>query len=168
MNSKPLNIAILTISDTRDMANDTSGSYLESAVKADGHQIFERQMCPDDIYRIRAIVSTWIVHGDVDVIITTGGTGVTGRDITPEAIAPLFDKAIDGFGELFRYLSFTEIGTSTIQSRAIAGVANATYIFVLPGSSGACRTAWQSILAAQLNSNHGPCNFAELIFRLNE
>lgn len=165
---KPLNIAVLTISDTRTLAEDKSGAYLEKALLADNHQLADRQICKDDKYAIRALVSQWIANENINVIITTGGTGVTGRDITPEALMPLFDKTVEGFGELFRWISFEEIGTSTVQSRAIAGLANKTYIFALPGSSGACKTAWSKILSSQLNSRHSPCNFAELITRLDE
>lgn len=164
----PLNIAVLTVSDTRTVADDKSGALLAKKLEADGHHLAERSICPDDKYRIRAIISTWVADPDIHVILTTGGTGVTGRDITPEALLPLFDKTVEGFGELFRWLSYQEIGTSTVQSRAIAGLANQTYIFALPGSSGACRTAWDSILSAQLDNRHRPCNFSELIVRLGE
>lgn len=164
----PLNIAVLTVSDSRSLADDKSGAYLQTALSEDGHHLADRQICVDDKYHIRRIVSTWIADSDINVILTTGGTGVTGRDITPEALMPLFDKTIEGFGELFRAISFTEIGTSTVQSRAIAGLANNTYLFALPGSSGACRTAWTKILSAQLDNRHKPCNFSELIARLDE
>lgn len=164
----PLNIAVLTISDSRTLADDKSGAYLQKALSEDGHHLADRQICVDDKYHIRRIVSTWIADTDINVVLTTGGTGVTGRDITPEAIMPLFDKTVEGFGELFRAISFTEIGTSTVQSRAIAGLANNTYLFALPGSSGACRTAWTKILSAQLDNRHKPCNFSELIARLAE
>lgn len=165
---QPLNIAVLTISDTRTLADDKSGDYLKKSLLNSGHHLADRQICTDDKYQIRACVSDWIADTDIHVILTTGGTGVTGRDITPEALTPLFDKAVDGFGELFRLLSYDEIGTSTVQSRALAGLANQTYIFVLPGSSGACRTAWTKILQAQLDNRHRPCNFSELIIRLGE
>lgn len=165
---QPLNIAVLTISDTRTLAEDKSGTYLSSALQESGHHLVEHRLCKDDKYSIRAIVSQWIVDDTVNVILTTGGTGVTGRDITPEALTPLFDKKVDGFGELFRWVSYEEIGTSTIQSRALAGLANKTYIFALPGSSGACRTAWNKILNQQLDNRHRPCNFSELIIRLGE
>lgn len=164
----PLNIAVLTVSDTRTLADDKSGDYLTNALTDSGHLLADRQLCPDDIYQIRRILSTWIADQSIQVILITGGTGVTGRDITPEALTPLLDKTIEGFGELFRWLSFEEIGTSTLQSRAVAGLANQTYLFALPGSSGACRTAWTKILAAQLDNRHKPCNFSELLPRLGE
>lgn len=164
----PLNIAVLTVSDTRTLADDKSGAYLEKALLDNGHQLADRQICIDDKYHIRAQISAWIADETVNVIISTGGTGVTGRDITPEALSPLFDKTIAGFGELFRLISYEGIGTSTVQSRALAGLANKTYIFALPGSSGACRTAWTKILQSQLDNRHRPCNFSELIIRLGE
>ena len=164
----PVNIAILTVSDSRQVENDTSGNVLEEKARGDGHNVVERTIVVDDIYQIRAIISRWIADNHVDVIISTGGTGLTGRDGTPEAVSVLFDKEIVGFGELFRTISYQEIQTSTVQSRAIAGVANGTFIFSLPGSSGACRTAWDSILHSQLDSRHKPCNFVELIPRLLE
>ncbi|PID64409.1 MAG: molybdenum cofactor biosynthesis protein B [Gammaproteobacteria bacterium] len=164
----PLQIAVLTVSDTRTLADDKSGAYLAKALQDSGHHLADRQICPDDKYRIRAQVSAWIADASVQVILSTGGTGVTGRDITPEALTPLFDKRIEGFGELFRQISYAEIGTSTVQSRALAGLANQTYIFALPGSAGACRTAWSKILQAQLDNRHRPCNFSELIIRLGE
>ncbi len=156
----PLNIAVLTLTDTRTFANDTSGQALEDMLTDAGHNIAARELCKDDIYICRAIVSGWIADENVDVVLTTGGTGLTNRDSTPEALAPLFDTGIDGFGELFRQLSYDEIGTSTVQSRALAGLANKTLIFCMPGSTGACRTAWNGILAEQLDSQHRPCNFA--------
>ncbi|MPV85536.1 molybdenum cofactor biosynthesis protein B [Ostreibacterium oceani] len=165
---QPLSIAILTVSDTRTADTDKSGDYLAGAIQNADHNLAARAICRDDVYEIRAIISQWIADNAVQVIITTGGTGVTGRDITPDALMPLFDKTIEGFGELFRWLSFEEIGTSTVQSRAIAGLANQTYVFALPGSSGACRTAWEKILRSQLDNRHKPCNFSELIARLNE
>lgn len=165
---QPLNIAVLTVSDSRTLATDKSGSYLANALSEQGHRLADRQLCSDDVYSIRAIVSAWIVDPEISVVLTTGGTGVTGRDITPEALTALFDKQIDGFGELFRHVSFAEIGTSTVQSRALAGLANKTYIFALPGSAGACRTAWGKILQSQLDNRHRPCNFSELIVRLGE
>lgn len=164
----PVNIAVLTISDTRTFDNDTSGKVLEDKARADGHQIVDRQIVPDDVYQIRAILSQWIADSNVNVVITTGGTGLTGRDGTPEAVKVLFDKEIEGFGELFRSLSYDVIKTSTIQSRAIAGVANGTFIFSLPGSSGACRTGWDDILHDQLDARHKPCNFVDLMPRLLE
>lgn len=155
----PVNIAILTVSDTRTLDTDTSGQYLQQAVEADGHNVVARELVIDDIYRQRAVVSAWIADPAVEAVLVTGGTGFTGRDSTPEALRVLFDKDVDGFGELFRYLSYQEIGTSTVQSRAIAGFANRTVIFCLPGSTGACRTAWEGIIQSQLNSTHRPCNF---------
>ncbi|KAA9132516.1 molybdenum cofactor biosynthesis protein B [Marinihelvus fidelis] len=155
----PLRVAILTVSDSRNFETDTSGAALESLATAAGHRLADRQLCRDDIYAMRAIVSAWIADPVVDVVITTGGTGMSDRDSTPEALAPLFDRPIEGFGELFRQLSFEEIGTSTIQSRAIAGLANRTLVFCVPGSTGACRTAWNRILAEQLDARHRPCNF---------
>ena len=155
----PLNIAVLTLSDTRSNETDTSGQALVDLLTAAGHRLAARDLCPDDIYQSRAIVSAWIAAEGVDIVITTGGTGLTSRDSTPEALAPLFDCTVEGFGELFRQLSFQQIGTSTLQSRAIAGLANETLIFCLPGSTGACRDGWNGILAEQLDSRHGPCNF---------
>lgn len=159
----PLNIAVLTISDTRDFSTDRSGALLAERIAEAGHQLAQRRIVTDDIYRIRAVVSEWIAEPSFQVILTTGGTGFTGRDSTPEAVSALLDKRIEGFGEQFRQLSFSEIGSSTIQSRALAGLANATVIFCLPGSSGACRTAWDGLLAEQLDSRHQPCNFANLV-----
>jgi len=155
----PLNIAILTLSDSRTRATDTSGQALEDLLASAGHHLVARQLCKDDIYTSRAIVSAWIVDDTIDVIITTGGTGLTNRDSTPEALRPLFDTLIEGFGELFRQVSFEEIGSSTVQSRALAGLANQTLLFCLPGSTGACRTGWTRILEEQLDSRHRPCNF---------
>lgn len=155
----PLNIAVLTLTDTRSFENDTSGQALEDLLKAAGHRIASRELCKDDIYASRAVVSSWIADGDIDVILTTGGTGLTNRDSTPEALKPLFDTLIEGFGELFRQLSYEEIGTSTVQSRAVAGLANQTLVFCMPGSTGACRTGWSRILEEQLDSRHRPCNF---------
>lgn len=158
----PLAIAVLTLSDTRTRDNDTSGDALVELLEAAGHALAARDLCPDDIYRMRAIVAQWIADPDIDVVLTTGGTGFTGRDSTPEALAPLFDRPIDTFGELFRQLSHAEIGSSTVQSRALAGLANRTLIFCLPGSTGACRTAWNGILREQLDSRHRPCNFVAI------
>ncbi len=155
----PLNIAVLTVSDTRSFDNDTSGDALVELLGADGHRLADRQLCRDDVYAMRAIVSAWIADPAVHVVLTTGGTGMTARDSTPEALAPLFDRVVDGFGELFRQLSVADVGTSTIQSRALAGLANRTMVFCLPGSTGACRTAWNGILHEQLDSRHRPCNF---------
>ena len=168
MNLKSLSVALLTISDTRSMEEDKSGSTLEQLATSAGHSVTDRQLVKDDIYAIRATTSQWIANENIQVIITTGGTGFTGRDSTPEALEPLFDKTIDGFGELFRQISFKEIGSSTIQSRALAGIANGTLIFSLPGSSNAVETAWQQILKNQLDINFKPCNFAELIPRFRE
>lgn len=155
----PLGIAVLTVSDTRTLQTDTSGQYLADAVTAAGHQLQDRQLVKDDIYQLRAVVSDWIVRPDIQVVITTGGTGFSGRDSTPEALSVLFDKPVDGFGELFRHFSLLEIGTSTLQSRALAGMANGTLIFCLPGSTGACRTGWTKVLEPQLDSRTRPCNF---------
>ena len=155
----PLNIAVLTVSDTRSFDTDTSGDALSSLATEAGHKLADRQLCKDDVYTMRAIVSAWIADPGVDVVITTGGTGLTDRDSTPEALSPLFDREVGGFGELFRQISFEEIGTSTLQSRAVAGLANRTLVFCVPGSTGACRTAWHGILAEQLDATHRPCNF---------
>lgn len=159
----PLSVAVLTISDTRTASNDTSGDYLATQLQEVGHQLADRQLIRDDIYTIRAQVAAWIADDKIQVILTTGGTGFTGRDSTPEAVSVLFDKRIEGFGELFRQLSYDEIGSSTVQSRCLGGLANATVIFCLPGSTGACRTAWEKILLEQLDSRHKPCNFANLV-----
>jgi molybdenum cofactor biosynthesis protein B len=164
----PLNIALLVISDTRTDIDDTSGKTLVERATEAGHIVVEKKIVPDDIYKIRAAVSNWIAAEDINVVISTGGTGVTGRDGTPEAVLPLLDKVLDGFGETFRMLSYHEIKTSTIQSRAIAGVANATYLFCLPGSSGACRTAWDGIIREQLDYRTQPCNLVQLMPRLME
>ncbi len=164
----PLSIAILTVSDTRTEETDSSGRSLVERLTKAGHRLAEKAIVPDDIYRIRAKVSQWIADETVNVVITTGGTGLTGRDGTPEAIKPLFDKEIEGFGERFRAISHNEIGTSTMQSRAVAGVANATYLFCLPGSSGACRTGWDNLIEAQLDYRTRPCNLVELMPRLLE
>jgi molybdenum cofactor biosynthesis protein B len=164
----PLDIAVLTVSDTRTEETDLSGKTLAERLTAAGHRLAEKRIVPDDIYRIRAVVSEWIADPGVQVVLTTGGTGVTGRDGTPEALSVLFDKTLDGFGEVFRAISYQEIKTSTIQSRAIAGVANGTYIFCLPGSSGACRTAWDNLIRDQLDYRTRPCNLVELMPRLLE
>lgn len=164
----PLDIAVLTVSDSRDDTTDKSGKLLVERLNAAGHRSAAKIIVPDDVYRIRAVVSAWIADPSVQVVITTGGTGVTGRDGTPEAVTPLLDKLIDGFGEVFRSISFEQIKTSTMQSRALAGVANGTYVFCVPGSSGACRTAWDDLIAAQLDHRTRPCNLAELIPRLLE
>jgi len=164
----PVNIALLTISDTRTIENDTSGKVLRERVLSAGHQLADQQIVADDIYQIRALISQWIANPEVQAVITTGGTGLTGRDGTPEAVKVLLDKEIEGFGELFRQISFQDIKTSTIQSRALGGVANGTFVFCLPGSSGACKTAWDDILKEQLDARHRPCNFVELMPRLLE
>ena len=156
---KSLNVAVLTVSDTRDASNDTSGDTLAELLSQDGHVIVKRQIVKDDVYQLRAVVSQWIADEAVQAIITTGGTGFYNRDSTPEALTILFDKTIEGFGELFRQLSYQEIGTSTVQSRALAGIANRTVIFCLPGSTGACRTGYKGIIQEQLDSSHKPCNF---------
>ena len=164
----PLDVAVLTVSDTRDEDTDKSGALLAQRLQASGHRLAEKRIVPDDVYRIRAVVAHWIAEEAIQVVLSTGGTGVTGRDGTPEAIAPLLDKTIEGFGELFRALSYEEIKTSTLQSRALAGVANGTYVFCLPGSSGACRSAWDRIIVAQLDHRTRPCNLVELMPRLRE
>ncbi len=164
----PLNIAVLVVSDTRTEADDTSGASLVNQITTAGHAVAEKVIVPDDIYQIRAQVSNWIANNAVNVIISTGGTGVTGRDGTPEAVSPLLDKTLDGFGETFRMLSYQDIKTSTIQSRAIAGVANGTYIFCLPGSSNACKTAWELLIKDQLDHRTRPCNLVQLMPRLLE
>ena len=164
----PLDIAVLTVSDSRDEASDKSGPLLVGYLTEAGHRLVEKTIVPDDKYRIREVVSRWIADEGLQVVLTTGGTGVTGRDGTPEAVAPLLDKVIDGFGETFRSLSYQTIGTSTLQSRAIAGVANGTYIFCLPGSSGACKDAWTKLIATQLDYRTRPCNLVELMPRLRE
>ncbi|MDR6756199.1 molybdenum cofactor biosynthesis protein B [Mycoplana sp. BE70] len=164
----PLSIAILTVSDTRTPADDRSGDTLVERLEKAGHRLAARAIVPDDKAAIRAQVEGWTKDAGIDVVITTGGTGFTGRDVTPEALEPLFEKKMDGFSEVFHRISYDKIGTSTIQSRATGGVANATFIFVLPGSPGACRDAWDGILAAQLDYRHLPCNFVEIMPRLDE
>ncbi len=171
MNDKkwvPIKIAILTVSDSRTEADDTSGDALVERLTQAGHTLVEKRILADDKYKIRAAVSQWIADEEVDVVITTGGTGLTGRDITPEAVEPLFDKVIDGVGELFRWVSYQEIGTSTIASRCVGGLANGTFIFCLPGSTGACRTGWDKVIAPQLDCNTKPCNIVALMPRLLE
>jgi len=163
-----LSLCVLTVSDTRSAANDGSGDYLCAALAEAGHRLHERAISRDDRYRLRAIVSAWIAAADVHGILITGGTGFTGRDSTPEAIRPLLDKEMPGFGEMFRVLSFEEIGTSTLQSRAFAGLANDKFVFCLPGSTSACRTAWEKLLRAQLDARTRPCNLAGLMPRLKE
>lgn len=156
-----LNIAVLTVSDTRTEETDTSGKYLVDSIKADGHNLVDKKIVIDDKYQLRAVVSEWIASETIQVVLTTGGTGFTARDTTPEALSVLFDKEIEGFGELFRHISYLEIGTSTVQSRALAGMANKTAVFCMPGSTGACKTAWNGILQEQLDSTHKPCNFVD-------
>ena len=165
---KPLRVAVLTVSDTRNEATDKSGALLVERLRAVGHVLAAKAIVRDDTYAIRALVSAWIADPQVEVVITTGGTGLTGRDGTPEAIGVLLDKEIQGFGELFRSISFAEIGASSFQSRCLAGVANATYVFCLPGSSGACATGWDKLIGPQLDYRTRPCNLAELIPRLKE
>ncbi len=165
---KPLNIAVLVVSDSRTEKTDKSGKLLAARLEDAGHRLREKAIVPDDVYRIRAEVARWCADAEVDAVLATGGTGVTGRDGTPEAVSVLFDKEIEGFGELFRYLSYQEIGTSSLQSRAMAGVACGTYIFCLPGSSGACATAWDKIISHQLDFRTRPCNLVELMPRLKE
>lgn len=164
----PLHIAVMTVSDSRTEETDQSGQLLVSRLTEEGHVLAEKTIVPDDIYQIRAVVSRWIADPQIYIIITTGGTGLTGRDGTPEAILPLLDKRIEGFGEIFRAISFEEIRTSSLQSRALAGVANGTYVFCLPGSTGACRTAWDTLVREQLDSRTRPCNLVDLMPRLQE
>jgi len=164
----PLNIAVLTVSDSRTEADDKSGALLVSLLTADGHNLAQKSIVRDDKYAIREVLSRWIVDEDIQVVLTTGGTGVTGRDGTPEAVEPLLDKVIDGFGEMFRKLSYETIGSSTLQSRALAGVANGTYLFCLPGSSGACKDGWTKLINMQLDYRTRPCNLVELMPRLRE
>lgn len=163
----PLNVAVLTVSDSRTLEQDTSGQYLVDSLQEAGHNLVDRQLITDDIYKIRAVISGWIADPEVHAVMTTGGTGFYIRDSMPEAVSVLFDKKIDGFGEMFRLISKDEIGMSTVQSRAIAGMANNTVIFCLPGSSGACRTGWTKIIKDQLDSRTGPCNFVPHLMRVN-
>ena len=164
----PVNIAIMTVSDSRTEETDTSGAALIGRLRDAGHTLAEKVIVADDIYKIRAVMSRWIADLEIHAIITTGGTGLTGRDITPEAVRALLDKEIEGIGELFRWLSYQEIGTSTVASRALGGVANGTFIFCLPGSTGACRTGWDAIIGPQLDFRNRPCNMVELMPRLLE
>jgi molybdenum cofactor biosynthesis protein B len=164
----PLKIAVLTVSDSRGRADDTSGATLAQRIVAAGHAVADRAIVPDDIAAIRGRVETWIADPEIDVVITTGGTGFTGRDVTPEAVEPLFEKKMDGFATLFLLISFQKIGTAAIQTRAMAGVARSTYIFCLPGSPGACKDAWDGILLQQLDYRYQPCNFVEIMPRLDE
>lgn len=159
VNFLPLNIAVITVSDTRNEETDSSGQYLVTSVTDAGHQLIEKVIVRDDVYVLRALVSRFIAADNAHVVLLTGGTGFTARDNTPQALVPLMDRQIEGFGELFRQLSYQEIGTSTLQSRAVAGISNYTALFCLPGSTGACRTAWEGILKEQLDSRHRPCNF---------
>lgn len=161
--SDGLNIAVLTVSDTRTADTDTSGQFLEDALLEAGHVLVSRAIVVDDIYQIRARLSAWIADSTLHAILVTGGTGFSGRDSTPEAVLPLFDKTIDGFGEVFRALSLQEIGSSTVQSRAIAGLANRTAVFCMPGSTGACKTAWNGVIKDQLDAEHRPCNFSKVL-----
>ena len=165
---KKLNIAIVIISDSRTLRTDKSGKLLKKLIEQNGHKIIDRVIIPDDVYKIRSVVSEFIVNERVDVIISSGGTGITGTDGTPEAVRVLLDKEIEGFGELFRMLSFNQIKTSSLQTRCLAGVSNSTFIFVLPGSAHACKTAWEEIICHQLNSNTKPCNLVMLMPRLKE
>ncbi|MDD9817223.1 MAG: molybdenum cofactor biosynthesis protein B [Gammaproteobacteria bacterium] len=165
---QPLRIAVLTVSDSRDESSDRSGKLLAESLQAAGHRLHDKRIVPDEPARVREAVAGWCVPDGPHAVLVTGGTGITGRDGTPEAVRPLFDKEIPGFGEMFRSLSYQEIGTSALQSRAVAGVSGGCYIFCLPGSPGACRTAWDRIVAAQLDSRTRPCNLAELMPRLNE
>ncbi|MFN4168038.1 MAG: molybdenum cofactor biosynthesis protein B [Pannonibacter phragmitetus] len=164
----PLRIAVLTVSDTRQLEDDRSGAVLVERIAGAGHTLADRRIVPDDVEAIREAVRGWIADSTVDVVITTGGTGFTGRDVTPEALEPLFEKRMEGFSYVFHRISYEKIGTSTVQSRATAGVAGATYIFVLPGSPGACKDAWDGILKWQLDYRHMPCNFVEIMPRLDE
>ncbi len=164
----PVRIAILTMSDSRSLADDTSGAYLQRSIEEAGHVVADRKLVKDDKDAIRTIAESWIRDPSIDCVITTGGTGFTGRDVTPEAIKPLFEKEIEGFAILFHMLSYQKVGTSTIQSRACGGVARGTYIFCLPGSTGACKDAWEGILKFQLDMRHRPCNFVEIMPRLEE
>ena len=163
-----LSLCVLTVSDSRTEANDTSGDYLLESLTNAGHRLHERAILPDDRYKLRALVSRWIADEHVDGVLVTGGTGFTGRDSTPEALLPLLDKTMPGFGEVFRAISFTEIGTSSLQSRAFAGIANGTFVFCLPGSTSACRTAWEQLIRAQLDARTKPCNLSALRPRLLE
>ena len=164
----PINIAVMTVSDTRGVEDDKSGQTLVDLIARDGHKIADRTIVKDNAAAIAAQLEAWISRDDIDVVISTGGTGVTGRDVTPEAFESVFEKKIDGFGELFRWISFQKVGTSTIQSRAVGGVARGTYLFALPGSPGACRDGWEEILKHQLDNRHRPCNLVELMPRLEE
>jgi molybdenum cofactor biosynthesis protein B len=165
---RPLSIAVIAVSDTRTLETDTAGALLKSMLEADGHSCFDRQVVPDDVQLIRATLQAYVANPKVDVVLTTGGTGFSGRDVTPEAVEPLFDKRMDGFSVLFHQYSSTTVGTSSLQSRATAGLIGTTFVFCLPGSRGACRDAWEGILTHQLDYRHKPCNFVELMPRLDE
>lgn len=165
---KPVNIAVLTVSDTRTLDTDTSGKLLADRIEAAGHRLAAREIVPDDKARIRATVAGWIADEGVDVVISSGGTGLTGRDVTPEAVTPLFDKTIEGFSVIFHQVSFESVGLSTLQSRAVAGVAQGTFVFCLPGSNGAVKDGWDKVIAYQLDSRHKPCNLVEIMPRLTE
>jgi molybdenum cofactor biosynthesis protein B len=165
---KPVRIAVLTVTDTRTRESDKSGDTLAEMISRDGHLLVDRALVRDDVTQVNSKVASWIAHPDVQVVLTTGGTGFTGRDVTPEAVRPLFEKEIEGFSALFHMISYKTVGTSTIQSRACGGVAKSTYIFCLPGSPGACKDAWEGILRWQLDSRHRPCNLIEIMPRLKE
>ena len=165
---KPVRVAVLTVSDTRDEESDTSGALLASRVTEAGHILAGRSMVPDEVESIRTVVQAWANSGEVDVVVTTGGTGLTGRDVTPEALVPLFDKTIDGFSVVFHMVSYQSVGLSTLQSRAVAGVMGSTFVFCLPGSNGAVKDGWDKVISPQLDSRHGPCNMVELMPRLME
>ena len=165
---KPVRIAVLTISDTRDEESDTSGLVLAERIEAAGHELADRSIVKDDIAQIREQIKAWVASRSVDVIITTGGTGITGRDVTPEAVEPLFDKKLDGFSVIFHLVSFQSVGLSTLQSRAVAGIVDGVFVFCLPGSNGAVKDGWDKVISAQLDSRHGPCNMVELMPRLLE
>ena len=165
---KPVRIAVLTISDTRDEESDTSGLVLAERIEAAGHELADRSIVKDDIAQIREQIKAWVASRSVDVIITTGGTGITGRDVTPEAVEPLFDKKLDGFSVIFHLISFQSVGLSTLQSRAVAGIVDGVFVFCLPGSNGAVKDGWDKVISAQLDSRHGPCNMVELMPRLLE
>ena len=165
---KPVRIAVLTVSDTRDEESDTSGHVLAERIKAAGHELADKGIVKDDVAQIREQIKAWVASGAVDAIITTGGTGITGRDVTPEAVEPLFDKKIDGFSVIFHLVSYQSVGLSTLQSRATAGIVDGVFVFCLPGSNGAVKDGWDKVISAQLDSRHGPCNMVELMPRLLE
>jgi molybdenum cofactor biosynthesis protein B len=165
---KPVRIAILTVSDTRDVESDTSGQVLEDRVRAAGHELADRAICKDSIVEIREKIQGWVATGFIEAIVTTGGTGITGRDVTPEAVEPLFDKKLDGFSVVFHMVSYASVGLSTLQSRATAGIVGGVFVFCLPGSNGAVKDGWDKVISAQLDSRHGPCNMVELMPRLLE